>query len=93
MYNKGHISTAIETIEPIFISLDYTNWKNAILKKKGFGAHEQSHCHNYTVVPVVTIPATTEDIGEGINKIYTEEKAVSHQSLIKILSNIRFLAR
>ena len=46
------MSTAIDTTEPIFISSDCTNRKNAILKKKGFGAHEQSHCHKHTVMCV-----------------------------------------
>ena len=39
---------------------------------------------------VVTTPAAT---GELINEKYTEEKAVSRQSLLKILPNIPFLAR
>ena len=45
------------------------------------------------VIRVVTIPATTRDVGELINEKYAEEKAVSRQSLLKFLSNICFLVR
>ena len=67
-YNKGHMSTAIDTIEPTFISTGYTNWTDALVKKRGFAAHEQSHCYKDAVMYVVTIPATTGDIGELINE-------------------------
>ena len=42
---------------------------------------------------VVTIPVITGDVGELINENYAEKKAVSRQSLLKILSNICFLTR
>ena len=74
-------------------SAGYANWKDALVKKRGFAAHEQSHCHKHVVIRVVTIPATTRDVGELINEKYAEEKAVSRQSLLKFLSNIRFLVR
>ena len=73
------------------------NWlhklEDALVKKRGFAAHEQSHCHKHVVVCVVTIPATTRDVGELINEKYADEKAVSRQSLLKFLLNIRFLVR
>ena len=92
-YNNGHISAANDTIEPTFISTGYTNWKDALEKKKGFASHEQSQCHKHAVVCVVTIPVTKGDVAELINEKYAEEKTVSCQSLLKILSNIRFLTR
>ena len=90
-YNKEHMSTAIDTIEPTFISASYTNWKDALVKKRGFVAHEQSHCYKHAIMCVVTIPVITGDVGELINKRYAEKKAVSCQSLLKTLSNICFL--
>ena len=39
------------------------------------------------------IPKQCEDIGEQISQTHAEEKSVSRQALLKILSNIRFLAR
>ena len=92
-YNKADMSIVIDTIEPIFISTGYTNWKDALVKKRGFAAHEQSHCHKQAVMCVITVPATTGDVGELINEKYAEEKTVSQQSLLKILLNIPFLAR
>ena len=92
-YNKRHMLTAIDAIEPTFISTGYRNWKDALVKKRGFAAHEQSHCHKQGVMFVVIIRARTGDVGELINEKYAEEKAVSRQSLLKILSNIRLLAR
>ena len=86
------MSTVIDTIEPTFISTGYANWKDALVKKRGFAAYEQSHCYKHAVTCVVTIPAASGDVGELINEKYAEEKAVSRQSLLKILSNIPFLA-
>ena len=80
-YNKGHMSTVTDTIEPTFISIGCTNWKDALVKKRGSVAH----FHKIPVMCVVTIPAATGDVGELINEKYAEEKAVSHLSLFKNL--------
>ena len=58
-YNKGHMSTVIDMIEPTFISTGYTNWKDALVKKRRVAAHEQSHCHKHAVMYVITIPAAS----------------------------------
>ena len=92
-HNKGHTSTVIDTIEPTFSSTGYTNWKDALVKKRGFAALEQAHCHKHVVMCAVTIPAATGDIDELINDKYADKKAFSCQSLLKILWNIPFLAR
>ena len=89
-YNQGHMSTVIDMIEPTFISTGYTNWKDALVKKRGFTAHEQSHCHKHAVMCAVTIPAAKGDVGELINEKYAEEKLVSCQTLLKIFTNILF---
>ena len=51
-HNKEHMSTVTNTIEPTFISTGYTNWKDALVKKRGFAAHEQLHCHKHVVMYV-----------------------------------------
>ena len=51
-HNKEHVSTATNTIEPTFISTGYTNWKDALVTKRGFAAHEQLHCHKHAVMYV-----------------------------------------
>ena len=92
-HNKEHMSTATNTIEPTFISTGYTNWKDALVKKEVL-----QHMSNYIVINmqscmcIVTIPATAGDVGELISKKYAEEKAVPRQCLLKVLSNIHFLA-
>ena len=40
-YNKGHMSTAIDTIKPTFIFTGYPNWKDALVKKRDFAARGQ----------------------------------------------------
>ena len=92
-YNRGHMTTADDTTKSAFISTGYTNWKDALAKKRGFALHEQSNSHKHAVTCVVTIPATTGDVGELLDEKHAEEKAVARQSLLKIFSNIRFLAR
>ena len=43
-YKQGHLQTC-ENIEPKFLETGYDNWKDALVKKRGFTAHEQSDCH------------------------------------------------
>ena len=80
-------------MEPQFIATGYVNWKDALVKKRGFAAHQNSVCHKEAVDRVITIPATTGDVGEQLDSSHATEKAVARQALLKILSNIRFLAR
>ena len=41
---------------------------------------------------VFTLPATTPDIGEVLSTVHAQEKFENRQCLLKILSNLRFLA-
>ena len=92
-YNQECFTTANDTIKPSFITTGYTNWKDALVRKRGFPLHEKSDCHKHAVMCAVTIPETTADVGELLNEVHAGEKAVARQSLLKILSNVRFLAR
>jgi hypothetical protein len=42
---------------------------------------------------ILTLPATTRDVGELLSRMHTQEKAQNRQCFLKILSNLRFLAR
>ena len=42
---------------------------------------------------MVTLPATTADIAESLSVQHNQEKLERHQYFLKVLSNIRFLAR
>ena len=92
-YNMGHMTSANDTLEQTFISTGYTNWKDALVKKRGFAAHEQSKSHQHAVLCTVTLPRTTADVGELLNETLAKEKSIAREVLLKILSNIRFLAR
>jgi len=48
-YNAGHMKTGNHSIESTFITTGYTNWKDALAKKRGFALHEQSNCHKHAV--------------------------------------------
>ena len=58
-----------------------------------FKKHEQSSCHREAVEVMVTLPATTRDIGETLLQQHAQEKAGNKKILLKIHSNTRFLAR
>ena len=72
------------------MSKGFCNWKNAtILLQK----HQQSSCHREAVEVVITLPATTKDVGEQLVQQLAKEKESNRKMLLKILSSIRYLAR
>ena len=90
-YKRGCLSS--NTAEPRFISDGYTNWKDATRPGRGFSGHENSECHKEAVQRTVVLPGCTKDIGELLSSIHAAEKATARHIFLKILSNIRFLAR
>ena len=58
-----------------------------------FRQHELSNCHEKAVEKIITLPATTLDVGEMLSKAHAKEKSKSCQVLLTILSNLRFLVR
>lgn len=73
-----------------FISKGFANWKDATVK---FAIHESSKCHKEAVLKMVTLPSSTNDVAESLSKALKKEKFEWRQCLLKVLSNIRFLAR
>ena len=67
-----------------------SNWK---LATSVFRQHELSNCHKEAVQKIITLPATTLDVGEMLSKAHALEKSENRQVLLTILSNLRFLAR
>ena len=65
-------STRLDTS---FITKGYTNWKDATAKKSGFSQHETSDCHREAVARLITLPATTKDVGESLSLEHEECKA------------------
>ena len=83
---------SVRNAEDAFILRGFCNWK---LPTSVFRQHELSNCHNYkeAVEKIITLPATTLDVGEMLSKAHAQEKSENRQVLLTILSNLRFLAR
>lgn len=72
------------------VSKGFCNWKNATAQ---FQKHLQSSCHREAVEVVITLPATTKDIGEQLVQQHAKDKERNRKMLLKIMSSIRYLAR
>ena len=73
-----------------FISKGFTYWKEATTS---FKKHESSDCHRVALDAIITMPKTTMDILELLDKSHEREKAHNRSIFMLILENIRFLAR
>ena len=58
-----------------------------------FKKHQESKTHREAVEAVITLPKTTGDVGELLNKTHKAEKENSRKILDIILSSVRYLAR
>ena len=84
------LNMSIRNAEDAFISRGFSNWK---LATSVFRQHEVTRCRKEAIERIVTLPATTSDIGEMLSKAHAQEKRKNGEVLLKILSNLRFLAR
>ena len=73
-----------------FISKRFTNWKDATVK---FGIHASSKCHKEAVLKMVTLPSSTKNVAESLSAQLKRENLERRQCFLKVLLNIRFLAR
>ena len=62
-------------------------------KNRGFDKHFYSDSHKEAHERLVTIPEACSDISSQVSTAYNNEKSTNRQNLLKILSNVRFLAR
>ena len=81
---------SVRNAKDAFISRGFCNWK---LATSVFRQHELRNCHKEAVEKIITLPATTSDVGEMLSKAHAQEKSENRQVLLTILSNLRFLAR
>ena len=58
-----------------------------------FPQHEISQWHREAVERSITLHLTTKDVGEHISSVHEQDKANNRTAVMKMLSNIRFLAR
>ena len=75
--------------DALFVSKGFSNWKDATI---GFKNHEASTSHK-EALQVFLLPTTCSDIGNLLSKQHSDMKKVNRECLLKILSNIQFLAR
>ena len=76
--------------DAVFTDKGYTNWKDATVR---FSAHEASSCHKEAVLKVTTLPASTPDVAMCLSSQHQKDCLERRQCFLKILSNVRFLAR
>ena len=73
-----------------FLSKGFTYWKEATT---AFHKHQSSQCHREANEALIVLPKQTCDVGELLSREHQEEKATNRRMLLKVLQNIRFLAR
>ena len=81
----------LSNLEKTYISTGFTNRKEATLR---FTLYEGSRCHKDALLKMVTLPATTCDIGEYLSKQHLKEKLEHRQCFLQLLANVlKFLTR
>ena len=73
-----------------FVSMGFSTWKEATV---AFKSHESSSCHSEATQMIVELPKTCPDVGEMLSSEYATEKRQNRECLLKIISNLKFLAR
>ena len=74
-----------------FLGRGFTYWKEAT---SAFQKHQSSQCHREANEALIRIPKQVcGDVGELLNREHQEEKATNRKMFLKVLQNIRFLAR
>ena len=74
--------------DPAFLSKGFTYWKEATT---AFKKHQESECHHEANRVILSPPKHT--IGELLSKEHQKEQEMNRKILIRILQNIRYLAR
>ena len=86
----GKLSTTRNADQAFLSRRGFQNWKDAT---RLFRFHERSICHKQAVKKTITLPATTQHIGEMLSHQLAEERKQNRANLLHILRAIRFLAR
>ena len=73
-----------------FTNTGFSNWKDGTIEAK---KHEDSACHKEALQLIVVLPACCPNVGKMLSKEYAVWKKDNRQWLLKLLSNIRFLAQ
>ena len=77
--------------ESSFLFTGFKNWKDGTV---AFKDHQASlAAHKTALQLVIDIPSSYADVGEMLSSEYAQEKRINKQCLLKILSNVAFLAQ
>ena len=76
--------------DPSFVSKGFSTWKKATV---AFKSHESSSCHREAMQMIVELPKTCPDVGDMLSREHATEKGQNRECLLKIISNLKFLAR
>lgn len=87
--NSGKMQLKGNTQDSTFLS-GFCNWKDAT---RCFHKHELNVTHKSAVEYMVTLPATTSDVGDLLSSSYASQKQANREYLLKLIQNVRFLAR
>ena len=74
----------------MFTVKGFNNWKDAITL---FKKHQDSDVHKEAMEKLYILPRTTKDIDESLSQTHAKEKKQNRQYLLKVLQNVRFIAR
>ena len=84
---KFHASTKRDAA---FITKDFTYWKDAT---SSFCNHQISGCHKEAIAVIEVLSHQSRDVGELLNAHQQNQKAENREMFLRILENVRFLAR
>lgn len=73
-----------------FLTKGFTYWKEAT---SSFTKHQASSCHKEAIVAIEVLPEQVKDVGEMLSQHHQQQKSVNRVMFLRILENIRFLAR
>ena len=76
-----------------FISNGFTNWQDPGTKNRGINKHFRYETHREAQEQLLTIANACGDISVQLSTTFNEARSVNLQNLLKILSNVKFLAR
>ena len=76
-----------------FLRKGYQNWKHALEKTRGFQKHEMSQAHKEATIRYVKSSSNQPDVVDMVSSEAEKQRFKNRQMLLKILTNIRFLAR
>ena len=84
---------ASANVDKTFISNGFTNWQDAGTKNRGFDKHFRSETRREAHECLFTIADAYGDISAQLSTTFNEARSVNRHNLLKLLSNVKFLAR